>query len=63
MGRIKIRVTAPPKDMAKFLTAIHKAEEGLHSLSLVSESQDFNFRDSTDVRRYLEFDFDSEVVE
>jgi hypothetical protein len=54
-------VTAPPKDMAKFLTAIHKAEEGLRSLSLVSESQDFNFRDSTDVRRYLEFDLDSKA--
>ncbi|MBN3927368.1 hypothetical protein [Nostoc sp. NMS4] len=35
MGRIKIRVTAPPKEMTKFLTAIHKAEESLRSLSLV----------------------------
>ncbi|MCC5663499.1 hypothetical protein LC653_06010 [Nostoc sp. CHAB 5784] len=62
MGRVKIRVTASPKDMTKFLTALHKAEESLRALSLVGESQDFNFRDSTDVRRYLEFDFDSEGI-
>ncbi|MEH2274656.1 MAG: hypothetical protein V7K40_07545 [Nostoc sp.] len=63
MGRIKVRIEGGPKDVKAFAEFLHKVEATISALSLVSESADYPNRNSTDVRRYLELEFDSEVMD
>ncbi|MFN6526931.1 hypothetical protein [Nostoc sp. ChiSLP03a] len=63
MGRIKIRITGGPRDVEAFSKFLHKVEQSITALSLVSESANYANRNSTDVSRYIEVEFDSEVME
>jgi coproporphyrinogen III oxidase-like Fe-S oxidoreductase len=63
MGRIKIGIQGANKDIQAFSKFLHKVEQSITALSLVSESVDYPNRNSTDVRRYLEIEFDSEAMD
>lgn len=63
MGRIKVRIQGANRDIKAFAEFLHKVEISITALSLVSESEDYANRNSTDVRRYLEFEFDSRVMD
>ncbi|MEH2201283.1 hypothetical protein [Nostoc sp.] len=63
MGRIKIRITGDPQDVKAFSDFVTKVEAHISALSLVSKSRDYPHRDSTDVSRYLEIEFDSEAMD
>ena len=63
MGRIKIRIAGGPKDLKAFSNFLVKVEAYISALKLVSQSPDYPNRNSTDVRRYLEVEFDSEVMD
>ncbi|MDQ3018843.1 MAG: hypothetical protein M3Q64_03165 [bacterium] len=60
MGRIKIRITGDPLDVKAFNDFLSKAETHISALKLVSQGRDYPNRNSTDVSRYLEIEFDSE---
>ncbi len=50
MGRIKVRIQGGSKDIKAFAKFLHKVEERISALSLVSESEDYANRNSTDRR-------------
>ena len=63
MGRIRVRLIGSPSDVQAFADFINKVEATISALSIISPGENRPARNSTDVLRYMEVEFDSSAMQ
>ncbi len=62
MGKIKLRIEGDTKDVKAFSRFLRLIAGFVNAVSMKSESADYPNRNNPEVRRYFDFEFDSEVL-
>ncbi|WP_214437023.1 hypothetical protein [Dendronalium phyllosphericum] len=62
MGKIKLRIEGETKDVKAFSRFMRLIARFVSAVSLIRESPDFPYHSTTEVCRYLDFEFDTEVL-
>lgn len=63
MGRIKVRLIGTAKDVKAFAQFLDKTSGCTTALSIISMGENRPSRNSTDVLRYIEVEFDSSAMD
>lgn len=63
MSRIKIRLSGTPEDVEGFANFLKKVSEHITALEIISMGRNYPMRNSTDVFRYGEVEFDRSAME
>ncbi|MDF5706534.1 MAG: hypothetical protein PUP90_02340 [Nostoc sp. S4] len=63
MGRVKIRLSGTPEDVEAFSKFLSKTSDYISALKIISMGKNSPMRQSTDVFRYGEVEFDRSAIE
>ena len=63
MGRLRIRISGNPQDVEAFASFLQKVSERITALQVISLGENRTMRQSTDVMRYTEVEFDSSAMQ